>query len=815
MVPTSATGKSELSVDVPLQQLIEANRRLDELGTARVIADAAEAVHKAQTGGKPLGTLSPQTIVVQSTGQAKLVVPGQRSVAYAAPECLRGMSGDRRSDVFSLGVLLWEALAHARLFEGATDDAIRAAVLAGEIRPPSESNANIPPELDAICKKALAPDPVDRYQSAKVMAAEISAVLDDAGYPEDTVGIARYLAHDIALVPRPPVLPVQPAARPGSQTMQGISPIRELEATMRVKASAAPVEASHTLTGTPTDPARAKTPTGDPARAKTPTAPPAQSPRAKSSTEPPRAQSSSSPPPSTLPAWATSRPASSSTPPPEASPMPASDPASTLPGIPQMLTSPSVPVATESPPSNKTAIMGSMSDAELVLPFVVAPGSLTSGPIGRKTEVHGSHSLADRLAALSTPVPGSIAGLPALPPGADPPSAKPTIANAETVATPILTSSEAPSGVQSGAQYGVSPAAETAASAGVAATVTSGEAIPHPAATISLPNRRAGTQPGGKGDMLGGWGWGTGPHEAIALPDADVDSLYHDDIQSQATRKRLVMAIGGAAAVVLLIVIAAFAFGGSSDKQEKVSAKPTDNANTVDWSAPTETAPAVAPPEPAAPASTEPAVVDPATTSADAAAIGEPQPEAVVEPLRPEPAIVEPAKPEPPKPEPAKPEPVKIAKPEPKVTKPEPVKPEPKVTKPEPKVTKVTPKPEPKTSSWDPLKPRGEKQPAQKRTEAKPIDPYAEPRKPAKVDAAAAYRTGLQQFARGDSSAAMSTFRSVLASDPFFAPAHRGLGMVYEKLGKKGQARNSFRRYLQLSPTAGDAEQIRDRMGRL
>nr|MDQ3297421.1 hypothetical protein [Myxococcota bacterium] len=164
-----------------------------------------------------------------------------------------------------------------------------------------------------------------------------------------------------------------------------------------------------------------------------------------------------------------------------------------------------------------------------------------------------------------------------------------------------------------------------------------------------------------------------------------------------------------------------------------------------------------------------------------------------------------------------RPEPAKIAKPEPvkpepaKIAKPEPVKPEPKVTKPEPKVAKVTPKPEPKPSSWDPLKPKVEK----KRTEAKPIDPYAEPKKPAKVDAAAAYKTGLQQFARGDSSGALSTFRSVLAADPFFAPAHRGLGMVYEKIGKKGQARNSFRRYLQLSPTAGDAEQIRERMERL
>ena len=86
---------------------------------------------------------------------------------------LRRETADRRADVFSLGVVLWEALAHAPLFDGANDDAIKQAVLRAEFRPPSETNANVPAELDAICKKALARDPADRYQSAKVMAAEL------------------------------------------------------------------------------------------------------------------------------------------------------------------------------------------------------------------------------------------------------------------------------------------------------------------------------------------------------------------------------------------------------------------------------------------------------------------------------------------------------------------------------------------------------------------------------------------------------------------------------------------------------------------
>jgi serine/threonine-protein kinase len=94
------------------------------------------------------------------------------------------------------------------------------------------------------------------------------------------------------------------------------------------------------------------------------------------------------------------------------------------------------------------------------------------------------------------------------------------------------------------------------------------------------------------------------------------------------------------------------------------------------------------------------------------------------------------------------------------------------------------------------------------------VDPYATPDKP-KLDPAAAYRTGLQQYARGDTAGALATFRSSLSSSPGFAPTWRGLGLVYEKLGNKSQARSAFKRYLQLAPTAGDADQIRDRMDRL
>src|SRR5512139_2154131 len=110
-----------------LRDLIDSARRLDELGVSRVIANAAELVHKQQKGGQPLGTITPESILVKDDGDVTLQ-PGEARAAYTAPEKLRGEPGDRRSDVFTLGANLWEALAHERLFEGEIENEIKASV---------------------------------------------------------------------------------------------------------------------------------------------------------------------------------------------------------------------------------------------------------------------------------------------------------------------------------------------------------------------------------------------------------------------------------------------------------------------------------------------------------------------------------------------------------------------------------------------------------------------------------------------------------------------------------------------------------------
>src|SRR4029079_3169376 len=85
---------------------------------------------------------------------------------YMPPEQIAGEEVDRRADVFAVGVMLWEALSGTKLWKGLSDATIMNRVLAGEIPPPQNAASPIPPELMAICLRALAPEREDRYQTA-------------------------------------------------------------------------------------------------------------------------------------------------------------------------------------------------------------------------------------------------------------------------------------------------------------------------------------------------------------------------------------------------------------------------------------------------------------------------------------------------------------------------------------------------------------------------------------------------------------------------------------------------------------------------
>ncbi len=165
----------------------------------RVVADAASGLdsahHAKRPDGRPLGLIhrdvSPQNILLGFNGCVKLIDFGvakaankvsstvtgaiKGKYAYMSPEQARGDDLDHRSDVFGLGVILYEQLTSARLFKRETDTATLKAVLTAKVVPPSGVVKGLPKQIDSIVLKALERDRAARWQTA----AELQLALED------------------------------------------------------------------------------------------------------------------------------------------------------------------------------------------------------------------------------------------------------------------------------------------------------------------------------------------------------------------------------------------------------------------------------------------------------------------------------------------------------------------------------------------------------------------------------------------------------------------------------------------------------------
>ncbi|HUK53014.1 MAG TPA: protein kinase [Candidatus Binatia bacterium] len=105
------------------------------------------------------------------------------SLYYMSPEQVRGQRVDTRSDLYSLGVSLYEMLSGRRPFEGPTQYEILEGHLRLQPPPPSELNPNVPPQLAAVVMKAMVKDPAQRYQSAREFLGTLQAYLADHSTP--------------------------------------------------------------------------------------------------------------------------------------------------------------------------------------------------------------------------------------------------------------------------------------------------------------------------------------------------------------------------------------------------------------------------------------------------------------------------------------------------------------------------------------------------------------------------------------------------------------------------------------------------------
>ena len=111
-----------------------------------------------------------------ATSQLTMVGTAVGTVAYMSPEQARGEAIDGRSDIFSLGVVLYEMAAGRPPFSGATAAGIFEGILAKTPAPPSTHQPGLPAALDTIVLKALEKDPARRYQSAADLRADLQAL---------------------------------------------------------------------------------------------------------------------------------------------------------------------------------------------------------------------------------------------------------------------------------------------------------------------------------------------------------------------------------------------------------------------------------------------------------------------------------------------------------------------------------------------------------------------------------------------------------------------------------------------------------------
>jgi serine/threonine-protein kinase len=169
---------------------------------ARVLAalDYAHELHDYD--GTPLAVVhrdvSPHNVFITYEGGVKLVDfgvaknlasahqtrPGtlKGKFSYMAPEQFLGRPSDRRADIFSVGVMLWEMLAERRFWNGASDNEIASHLVSDQALPSLPPDLGLPAGVETICARALDRDRNRRYATAAEMETELEQVLNGGNY---------------------------------------------------------------------------------------------------------------------------------------------------------------------------------------------------------------------------------------------------------------------------------------------------------------------------------------------------------------------------------------------------------------------------------------------------------------------------------------------------------------------------------------------------------------------------------------------------------------------------------------------------------
>jgi len=180
---------------------------------ASQICEGMEYAHNLKDlHGKPLNIIhrdiTPHNIFITYDGKVKIIDFGiakttiqstrtkiglvKGKIAYMSPEQVEGQVLDHRSDIFTIGILIYEMVTNTRLYQGNTMQVIQKAIN-GQYEPVENFDPNLPPQLYEIIQRALIKDPAKRYQSCGEMLKEIQNCLYNMTFRPSAKQLAAYV----------------------------------------------------------------------------------------------------------------------------------------------------------------------------------------------------------------------------------------------------------------------------------------------------------------------------------------------------------------------------------------------------------------------------------------------------------------------------------------------------------------------------------------------------------------------------------------------------------------------------------------------